>query len=145
MNRKWMINKISLSSHYTRTIHPGHANRIRKQLDAQISNEGWRNINQHMSTQAFSLEDDDSKWFNVAAWMIALGLGSLTREEVVLLRPKFLSILLLFRLEEQERKLTSRVEPTSKITPTIISSLQHSVSYVLRTWRFPFCLRHMNY
>jgi len=61
--------------------------------------------------------------------MIALGLGSLTREEVVLLRTKFLSTLLLFGLEEQERNLTSRVEPTSKITPTIISSLQHSVSY----------------
>jgi len=62
--------------------------------------------------------------------MTALGLGSLTREEVAPLRPKFFSTLLLFCREEQERNLTNRVEPTSKITPTIISSLQHNVSYV---------------
>ena len=48
---------------------------------------GWRIIFQLKSNQAFSLEDDESKWFKVAAWMTAVGLGSLTREVPDLLGP----------------------------------------------------------
>lgn len=59
--------------------------------------------------------------------MTALGLVSLMEEDADLLGPvlKILSApLLIKRLERDGRNLISRLEPTSKITPTRMNNLQ---------------------
>ena len=84
----------------------------------------YATISPLLSIQAFSLEGDDIKEFNVAAWITALGFVSLTRADPDRLRLKFLSTPLCIKSRNgRGRCLSSRVEVTSKITPKIMSNL----------------------
>ena len=84
----------------------------------------YATISPLLSIQAFSLEGDDIKECNVAAWITALGFVSLTRADPDRLRLKFLSTPLCIKSRNgRGRCLSSRVEVTSKITPKIMSNL----------------------
>jgi len=93
--------------------------------------------------QAFSLDGDDIKWCNVAAWITAVGFESLSRRDPDRLRLKFRSTLIRMK-RRNGRCRSSQVELTSKITPTTINSLQYrkpqwkSIFIAIRQYlRFP--------
>ena len=91
----------------------------------------YATISPLLSIQAFSLEGDDIKECNVAAWITALGFVSLTRTDPDRLKLKFLSMPLFIKcFNGRGRCLSTRVELTSKITPIIISNLQEKKNTV---------------
>lgn len=76
------------------------------------------------SNQSFSFERGDIRWCNVLVWITVLGLVSLVRVETDCLMPKFLSVPLLDKCcHGFGRARASRVEATSRITPTRINIL----------------------